>query len=838
MKLLRFVLMLALACLTFARFAEPVRAQQTSPVEQKVTNPITDTPNVNPLQQDQPVRPRLPAAGPQGQSGEELVVNCNKETVTGPKGAQVSVCEGNVDARIGTYRLQADKVTVYDATNKVVAEGNVVFDQGDQQRITGSRAEWNYKTKTGFFINSTGFTNRTQDGTRLYFTADRIERVSLDTIIGENVDITACEEEVPKWSFHARRVKIKTGDRARIISPVFRVKRIPIMYSPYASISLKRQDRASGLLTPTFGGSGAKGARFSEGYFLTLGRSADLTLRGDIYSKRGLGFGGELRTRANSRSFLNAGFFTVKDRIFGPKKDAQHPDQGGSSFYVHGVHYFPNGFLAVADVNVTSNLAFRQVFSDSIQQAISPEERSLVFITKNYHDYSFNYRMNSQVTSLLNSRIRIRELPSITLDKRPSPFAFLEKFPIYFSFESGLEGVSRKETTDNLAAFRAQAGRDPIITPSVVQRFDFHPQLEIPLDFDGWTLTTTLGGRATYYSNSIDPVTKLILSRDVVRGYGELELELRPPALAKNFHRSDGSVTFRHVIEPYVIYRRIGGLDNFDRIIRFDYVDAVANTNEIEFGLANRFFTRRSTETVTGKARREAARETTEKKKTLSRQPYEALTIMIRGKYFLDPTFGGALKPGQRNQFYPIDTFSGFSYGGAPRRFSPINIEVRYRPNRSLSAEFRGDIDSHGGGLRAMATTFEIRRSIVQAFSTFYYTRAIDLVPSLAKFALANGKEPGTLRGSQWSPQIFVGNREKGLFGGTSLFFDFQKHPFAGNRSLISSTTTIGYAWNCCAVTVQDFTFNVGVRKENRVVFAFRLNGIGTFGTEKIGQRF
>jgi len=103
---------------------------------------------------------------------------------------------------------------------------------------------------------------------------------------------------------------------------------------------------------------------------------------------------------------------------------------------------------------------------------------------------------------------------------------------------------------------------------------------------------------------------------------------------------------------------------------------------------------------------------------------------------------------------------------------------------------------------------------------------------------LANGKEPGTLRGSQWSPQIFVGNHEKGLFGGTSLFFDFQKHPFAGNRSLISSTTTIGYAWNCCAVTVQDFTFNVGVRKENRVVFAFRLNGIGTFGTEKIGQRF
>ena len=45
-----------------------------------------------------------------------------------------------------------------------------------------------------------------------------------------------------------------------------------------------------------------------------------------------------------------------------------------------------------------------------------------------------------------------------------------------------------------------------------------------------------------------------------------------------------------------MIYRKISGINNFDRIIRFDYVDAIADTNEIEFGIANRFFTRRSTE--------------------------------------------------------------------------------------------------------------------------------------------------------------------------------------------------------------------------------------------------
>ena len=136
------------------------------------------------------------------------------------------------------------------------------------------------------------------------------------------------------------------------------------------------------------------------------------------------------------------------------------------------------------------------------------------------------------------------------------------------------------------------------------------------------------------------------------------------------------------------------------------------------------------------------------------------------------------------------------------------------------------------------ATAGYTRANLVEAFATFYYTRAVELVPALRQYANPLGQEPGTLRGSQWSPSIFAGNREHGLFGGLSMFFDFQKHPFAGNRSLISSTATLGYTWRCCAITGQYYTFNVGLRDEHRMVFAFRLNGIGTFGTEKIGQGF
>lgn len=810
-------------------------AQQTNPVDRKVTNPMTDTPNVNPLTQDPLIRPRLATKNAEPNvSTEELKVDAGTLNVTGPKEARVVVYEGNVDARIGTYRLQADKVTVYEATNQVVAEGNVVFDQGDQQRITGSRAEWNYRTKTGFFLDSTGFTNRTQDGTRLYFTADRAERVSLDTLVATNVQLTACDEDVPKWSFHAARVKIKNGDRARIYSPTVRVKGVPIFYLPYASVPIKQRDRGSGFLTPTIGGSGSKGFRISNAYYLTLGRSADITLRNEVYTKRGLGFGADLRTRANSRSFLNAGFYFVKDRIFGSKADATHPDQGGSGVYVESVHYFPNGFIAAADVNITSNLAYRQVFSDSIQQVISPVETSQVFVNKDYRDYSFNFLARTQVTSLPNTRIRIRELPSLTIDKRPSPLDFLKKIPVYFSFEGGAEGVSRKETVDDVVVFQQQVGGIPVFTPSIVQRLDFHPQLALPLSFAGWSLTATAGGRGTFYSNSIDPSTRTVLSQNITRGYGEFELDVRPPALARDFRRRNGTFFFRHTIEPYVVYRKISGVNNFRGLILFDYIDAVADTNEIEYGVANRFFTRRSTENVSGAAVRAAKSGIAA---PLSSQPYEALTITVRGKYFFDRFFGDALIPGQRNQFYPIDTLSGFSYGGVPRLFSPLNLEARYRPRRDVAVDVRTDLDTHGGGVRAFSTTFGINRPLIQAFQSFYYTRAIKLVPSLARYGDSRGREAGTLRGSQLGPSVFLGNREHGVYGGASFFFDFQTRPGKGNSSLISSTATVGYSWNCCAVTMQNYTFNVGLRQENRVVFAFRLNGIGTFGTEQLGQR-
>jgi LPS-assembly protein len=778
----------------------------------------------------------------------EVEVTSDRQSAAGEAGRRVVVHEGNVDVRYGEYRLQADKITLYEETGRITAEGSVVFDQREDQRITGARAEWNYRTKLGWFEDSTGFTNQTNDGTVIYFTADRVEKVAEDEIVVRNGKFTACEDAVPRWSFTAKEASIKANDRVKLKAPKFRLRDVPVLQLPFATIPIERRDRQSGFLTPTFGYSANKGFRLSTAYYQTLGPSADVTFRADLYSARGIGFGLDARTRANSRSYFNFGFFTVKDRLFGAETNeatgARPPDQGGSLVYADGVHYFPNGWTAAADVRLTSNLAFRQVFSDSIQQVISPIEVSKVFVNKSWDAYTFNAQAKSEEISIPNVFIKTRNLPSVHFEKRPTRLKFLDN--VYFSFKTAFEGVSRRERVNNAALYAQQTGGgEPIVTQEFGKRLDLYPQISIPFETKYFNFTAAVAARVTHYTNSFGAFRR-VTGRDITRKYGEFELDVRPVALAKNYYADkDDTFSFRHTVEPYFTYRLIKGVNNFNRIIRYDYTDTFTDTNEIEYGVTNRVFTRRYTEAVTPeaqkllreKANQNDARAADSDENPLAVQPYEILTLTVRQKYFFDETFGEALVPGRRNQIAPITQLTFYTFGGRARRFSPLSIDGTYRPRKTVFVNTRMDVGAFDDGLRAISATVGYDRPLLKVFQTFYYTRAVTLMPSLQ--ALYNtDKEPGTLRGSQWSPSIFMGSRDKGWFGGTSLFFDFQNSRERRTTPLVSSLYTLGYASDCCSVAVQAFTYNVGVRRENRYVFSFRLNGIGTFGTEQFGQGF
>jgi len=883
------------------------------------------------------------------------------------KNADLFLYEGYVNATQGEIRLQADRVTFNSTTDDMVAEGNIIFDQGADQRVTAHRAEINWRTKRGVFWDTTGFTNRTQTGDYVFFTAARVEKTGPDTYELYEAEVTACEDVVPKWSFKARRAELKMGDRVTMSNAVFRIKTLPAFVLPYVWIPATRRERKSGFLLPSTGSSNAKGRTLKLAYYQTLGQSADITFRGDIYTQRGLGMGAEFRAQTDENSFLRLGVFTVKDRLFGPTGEKQ----GGTAFIAEGVQHLGHGWLAVGNVSLVTSLAFRQVFSDDIAQVIDPRRESTFYANNNTNGFSFNFLASNETTTLFspsrepltpgagtNFDVKIRQAPQINMTLYPR--RIFDRIPIYFSFDSSIGALKKEQTVDTNVT---------LVTPAAVQRFDFQPKITVPLaTFAGVAITPSLSLRETYYTSSMDPDVPAfdpdrftfdpadprldpariefapalrlfdrnqlnpIIPTGISRQYAELAVDVRPPAVEKTYFNEDGSARFKHLIEPYLTYRLISGIaGEFNRIIRFDDSDSVANTNEFEYAIVNRFFSRQfasdlirrrskerrsssnmkpvqtkekdkvdpekepaaaapdaSTEPTaktdapaaeqSGRAKTEQAqpdatkskletgktdelkpkesasqqRQTTgprigEPKASATEadasendasnesdapQAYEILTVRVAQKYFFDRNFGGALVEGRRNQFYPINTLSGFTFGGRARSFSPVNLAVRYRPLSSVYGDLRMDLDKDDGIVRNVTVGGGVRTDKVLVSAAYYLSRRIKLDP--------NGFEPGTFPGDQVSATVQLGDDIRGWYGGSRIGYDFTNRFISDTEvsqgRLINSRSYFGYSWDCCGVQFNYNTFKAGLRSESAWSFTFNLAGLGSYGTDQFSQ--
>src|SRR4029450_12892752 len=193
-----------------------------------------------------------------------------------------------------------------------------------------------------------------------------------------------------------KRAELKMGDRVTMRNAVFRVKTLPAFVLPYAWIPATRRERKSGFLLPSTGNSNQKGRTLKLAYYQTLGQSADITFRGDIYTQRGLGMGAEFRAQTDENSFLRLGVVTVKDRLFGPPGE----NQGGTAFIGEGVQHLGHGWLAVGNVSLVTSLAFPQVFSDDIAQVIDPRRESTFYAKNNTNGFSFNFLVSNETTTL------------------------------------------------------------------------------------------------------------------------------------------------------------------------------------------------------------------------------------------------------------------------------------------------------------------------------------------------------------------------------------------------------------------------------------------------------
>ncbi len=748
---------------------------------------------------------------------------------------------GQVKIQYGPYTLYADEITYNRDTGDAIADGHVKLDgTANNEHLQATHGTYNVRAETGRFENVVGtiglggaerpFVLVSQNP--FYFTGKIVEKPSPDHYLVRGGTVTTCQLPKPKWQFSAGRITVDVAGDAKMYNSIFRIEGVPILFFPYATHPVERQ-RKSGLLVPNMGNSSRKGLVFGESGYWAIHRTMDLLAGTEYFSKRGWAPQGEFRARPSERSFVDLNFYSVFDRgILQPDPNAPpnttpqlvNVDQGGSNVRLDAESQFHN-FRAVANVDYLSSYVFRLAFNEVYSAAVNSEVKSQAFLTKTIDGYSSNVvtqRYQNFESTTKGDVITILHAPALDLSSvehrlGPSPF--------YWAYDASAEGLSRSELAFN--------------TGRLVGRFDFYPRISLPLLVRGWAVRALVGARDTLYTKQLaaDPAAVGAAIDDPInRRDLEGSLEVRPPALERVFGGEMFGRKWKHVIEPRAVYRYVTGINNFDRILRFDERDVLSNTNEVEYAVVNRLYAKRPKPAQKNCDSTAMPRLSMALQQNESRIPWnqqapepscaeepavrEVVTWELAQKYFLDPTFGGALVPGARNVFTTTVDLTGIAFLTEARRLSPLLSRLRFQTTAQTGAEWDLDYDIKKGRINSSTAMLDYR---------------------LGPLTIGGGDAFLRLPGETTTTDTQLFNQFRVLlgYGATNKrgFSSAANIGFDANRGFLqyaSAQTT--YNWDCCGFSVEYRRFALGqVRNENQFRFTFALANIGSFGN--LGRR-
>jgi len=762
--------------------------------------------------------------------------------------------EGEIDYR--TYILRADQITYNSDTGDSELEGHVVLDGGPyDEHVVASHGTYNIRTQVGTFYSVIGTVGMQMRKSRYVlttsnpfaFTGKIVEKHGPDHYLVRQGTVTTCELPHPKWLFDAKRISVDVDSTAKIYNSDFQLMGMPVFYFPFVSYPVQKH-RQSGLLIPTFGTSSTKGYIAGESMYWAINRSMDALVGTDYYSKRGWFQRGEFRARPSDSSYVFFNYVGMVDRGIG------YPPQNQGGEDARFMAERPMGtFRGVANVDYLSSFVFRLAFTDVYTQAIDSEVRSQIFLSNTTNGFHFNglaeRYQNFEVcvpppvpepgtcsTITQTELVRILHTPSFFFSGEERQ---LGNTPLYWSFESAAEGLQRREI-----GFR---------TGPIVGRFDLAPSLTMPVQWQGWSFRPELTLRDTFYTEQGNATTSTTAADDILnRKSLETSVEVRPPALSRVFDRPWLGRKWKHVIEPRMKYDYVTGINNFADILRFDAVDVLTNTNEVEYSVVNRLYAKRvdpnakdcdvltmSTLTIGGPPQVGVVPwevPPNPEAQVCASGPREILSWEIGQKYFFDPTFGNALVVGQRNVFTTTADFTGTAFLDSERRFAPLISRLRIETSPRTNTEWDLDYDIKTGQINSSLALVNYHYGPFTIGGGDAFLRVIDTVAGTTPTNCAvRGTAPSANVCDFQQFRVLLGYgqlNKRGLSAAASFGFD------AESGSLQYATAQTSYIWDCCGVNLEYRRFALGtVRNENEYRFSFTLANIGTFGNLKRQER-
>jgi LPS-assembly protein len=323
---------------------------------------------------------------------------------------------------------------------------------------------------------------------------------------------------------------------------------------------------------------------------------------------------------------------------------------------------------------------------------------------------------------------------------------------------------------------------------------EFAPRMTLPFHFGPWLSgTTTAAFRTTYYGASLTP-SAVVSTQPLTRNDGEFSVDLRLPTFERFFDPAPSEKTkprrrYKHTIEPHITYRNITGIDNFPQFIRFDSDATRSDTNEVEYGVTQRFWSKSGDD-----------------------QPDELLSWSLLQKHYFDPTFGGAIFNNQRNVLEPLDSVTPFAFALGPRNSSPLVSDFKITPGGLFDTENLLEYDPQLHKITVIGTLLKVKpyREFFATIAHFRLQADPILQPLSNQVRVLMGYGSETRRGFNVT---------------TGISYDIT------NSVLQNQLVQLSYNGKCCGIAVEYRRIELGqVRNDNQIRVAFIIANIGTFG--------
>jgi LPS-assembly protein len=862
----RFLLFITLLAVCSPRLGAQVLTNSIPPPQSEAgsLSPATGSGNPDSLPDD-PGQELVPLAQPEPTpvTGTPVKWEAKEQTWAG----DTLTLTGDVIVHYRDYIIRADSVTYNRQTTELHAEGHLQVSGGPNDvLINATNGDMRLNMHTARFYSVTGSQGvRTLGHTVVYSTPNPLlftGRVLLQTGEGRyrivDGSITNCRLPHPDWRIIAHSINLDDKN-ASTSNAFFEFLGLPLFYLPYLHHPANANGRVSGLLTPVLENSSVKGFVFGEQVYWAISRSMDTSVGAEYWSKRGWAPKGDFRYKGPGQDHLLVRWDALIDRgieeeIGNPlaptSAGASAPDaanlppdklagpvgeqlvnQGGVDVTVLGRKDFTDRTRVAGAVEYLSSYVYRLEFNDNYSTAISSQVASDVVVTHVHNSVVPSLwldRFQSFASTTNGDEVKILRLPMLRYDVLDRP---LGSSAFYLGFNSSLAFLNRSE---------------PFFHARNVGRLDLYPHISAPFTVGGWSFVPEAAVRDTAYTISqipnLSPIHEIpTVSHDPLnRKDIEASIDVRAPALERDFELPFWHRELRHVIEPEVNYRYIGGIGSqAQNVLLFDTTDIVTDVNEAGFTLTQRFYMR---PTNLGPCKAESgdededAQDDDETAGIAGDQPAqkelpqsacpapqrEWATWEIAQEFFIDPNFGGALISGRRNVFESTLDLMAPTFLTAPRNLAPIVSRMRFEAVNNLRVQWDFDYDTLRGqfaadnlfaGYSFGKTTLGIGHALLNAVDE----------------RLSSGPQ-SEIKSQQLQPFIEFGKPSGNGFNlALNGGYDFVEHQvqYGGVQAV--------YNWDCCGLTLGYRRFELGTigtttRDETQWLYSFTLANFGNVG--------